>query len=345
MLLVTEEPALAAEVQRSAAGAGVRVEVRGWSGEALARWPGAAVVLVGDDAAEAVAATAPRRREGVHLLCRGAPGPEAFRAAVEVGAEGVYAVAEARAHLADLLQEHTTVRAPGRVVALLPGSGGAGATTSVAAVAQAAVRDGSRVVALDCDPWGPGLDRVLGADETTGLGWREIVASPGRIAPASLAEGVPRHDGVGVVAGAREALSASVVRDVVEAARRSHDLVLLDLPRGAPGLVGDLLGHVDLTLLVVRPTLAGVAAAARQVALHASVTTELGLVVRGRGIGPHAVAEAVGASVLAHLPDHPRVEETVDLGLGPLPHGRGAWARSVASLLGVVLHESLRGAA
>lgn len=338
VLVVTGDAEVASEVERCAAGVGAPLQVVAWSGEALARWSTAAVVLLGDDVAVPAVVAAPRRREGVHLLCRGTPGREQFRAGVELGVESVTALDGARGWLGRLLQERATPRSPGRVVAAMAGSGGAGATTTVAALAQVAARRGAAVVVVDCDPWGAGVARVLGADDPVGVGWREIIASPGRIGPASLAEGVPRHVGVGVVTGAAEELDVAVVRDVVESARLGHDLVLVDLPRGRPDLAREVVARSDRSVVLVRPRLAGTAAAARRVEAWGAGGPAAGLVLRGPGFPEATVAAAVGLPVVARLPEARDVEESVDLGLGPVRSHRGAWPRSVGRLLDEVVH-------
>lgn len=338
VLAVTRDPALVAEVQRCAAGTGVEVEVREWGPEVMSRWAGASMVLLGDDVTAAVAAAGLRRRDEVHLLCRGTPGADDYRYAVAVGAESVTGLDAARDRLRDLLQERVTAGARGQVVAVLPGSGGAGASTTVAALAQAASRRGLDVLVLDCDPTGAGVARILGADDLTGLGWSDLLASPGRVGPVSLADAVPRVGPVGVVAGARDTVPGAVVSEVAETARRVHDLVLVDLPRHGAA-TGGVVARADRSLLVVRPGLVGVAAAVRQVDSWAGVTGDpagparVGVVVRGRGAASSSVSDALGLPVVARLPEHRDVEEALALGLGPVPRRRGAWARAVESLL------------
>lgn len=337
VLVVSQDAALVDEVQRCAAGAGRTVEVPPVA-EALRRWPSARVVLLGDDALGGALAAGPRRRPDVHLLCRGAPLTEHYRVGVGLGVESVTPLDDLRDWLGDLLQERAATGPPGRVVALVPGSGGAGATTTAAGLAQVAGRRGLQVMALDCDPWGPGLDRVVGVDERSGLGWPEIVASPGRIASTSLAQAVPRHDGIGLVVGAAEPPPPSVARDVVEAARRGHDLVVVDLPRGQVALAREVLARSDRRLLVAWPSVAGLAAASRQV-------VELGagmeVVARRGGLGDDAVRSATGAPLLARLPTRRGLDEAIDLGLGPVPSRRGALARALNALLDGLLDEVL----
>lgn len=341
VLVVTDSPDLVAELQGCVAGTGVGVEVCSWGPAAAARWPSAPVVLLDADVVASVAAAGLRRRPEVHLLCRAAPGPDDYRAAVAVGAESVTSVLGGRDRLRDLLQERVAPGSPGQVVAVVPGSGGAGASTLVAALAQAAGRRGDEVLVLDCDPTGAGMARILGDDSMTGLGWPDLLASPGRVGPVSLAEAVPRVGGVGVLGAPPAELSAAVVCEVAETARRVHDLVLVDLPRHGSA-TGDVMARADRSLMVVRPGLTGVAAAARQVETWGwppevdAARSGVDVVLRGRGASPETVAGAVGFPVLARLPDHRGVEESVDLGLGPLPGRRGAWARAVGALLDTV---------
>ena len=72
--------------------------------------------------------------------------------------------------------------------------GGAGASVFAAALAATAERAGRGVVLADCDPWGPGLDVMLGIEDRGGIRWDEL-AAPVRAAatrcPAPGAAGRP----------------------------------------------------------------------------------------------------------------------------------------------------------
>src|SRR5690606_34514557 len=134
-------------------------------------WAAAAVVFIGADLAASLARASPRRRPHVHLVCRGLADEAHFRAAVEVGAESVVAMASDSGWIADLIAERAEPRAPGQVVAVVPGSGGAGASTFACALAQAATARG-RALVVDADPRGAGIDRILGLESRPGLRWR-----------------------------------------------------------------------------------------------------------------------------------------------------------------------------
>ena len=89
---------------------------------------------------------------------------------------------------------------------------------------------------VDTDRIGPGLDRVLGMEGRTGVRWDELCRTTGRLGAVSLREGVPRKATLGVLtcyAGRQPPLPAFAVREVVAAAQRGHDTVVVDLPAGA----------------------------------------------------------------------------------------------------------------
>jgi secretion/DNA translocation related CpaE-like protein len=335
VLLVSDDEVLLEELQRLAAGAGVVPEVAGREAAALRAWGRAGVVLVGADLAESMAVLRPPRRAGVHVVARSEVGGWLFRSAVVLGAESVLELGVAGDWLGQLFSELGDPRPPGRVLAVMPGSGGAGATTLACALVQVAAAHGP-VLLVDADPLGPGADRVLGLDGVPGLRWDALAGTTGRLSGASLRDAVPRREQLGVLTwgGPLDAEpAAEVLRETLEAARRAHDLVVVDLPRRVGAATSELLTRCDQLLVVVRPTLTGVAAATRQVA---ALEGRGLLVVRGRGLSPETVARAVGAEVLAEVPEQRGIEESVDLGLGPVRGGRGALGRAAARLLSSV---------
>ncbi len=145
------------------------------------------------------------------------------------------------------------------VVGVVGGSGGAGATTLACALAQAAARTGD-VVVVDCDPLGPGLDRVLGLDRGAGFRWDALCQTTGRLSARALREALPRRERLGVLtwqAGSTATLQAFAVREALSAARRGHDTVVVDLPRTADPLVDEVASRCDVLLLVVAADRAG----------------------------------------------------------------------------------------
>jgi secretion/DNA translocation related CpaE-like protein len=337
-LVVSRDASLVDEVTRLAAAAGVTPDVRPPGVPALQGWFLAPLVLVGLDATEELTALAPQRRPQVQVVCSEVEEESAYRTALALGAERVLALPRDAAWLTQrLIDAADDGLGAGRLVGVVGGSGGAGATTFACALGQVAARHGTAVV-VDTDPLGPGVDRVLGLDSTEGVRWSDLAATTGRLGARSLREALPRQDRLAALtwsAGSASPLSSDVVRDCLSAARRGHDLVVVDLPRGAEPLVAELVARCDLVVVVVAPTLCGVASTSGLVARFGGLG-HWGIVVRGRGLDPGGVAGATGLPLLAEMADQRRLAESVDLGLGPVRSRRGPLARAAAQVLAQV---------
>ena len=336
-LIVTRDQALLDELLRLAAAAGVRPDVAADGGAALRGWAGAPLVLVGADAAEDLARISPARRPRVYVVAWGVVADELFRVAMAVGAESVAQLPRSEAWLTELLTDLGDEGGPateGLLVGVTGGSGGAGATTFAAALGQVGARRG-RAVVVDADPLGPGVDRVLGLEDRDGVRWDGLCDTTGRLSARALREALPRREDLGALswrAGPPGALQAFAAREVLSAARRGHDLVVVDLPRTPDPLLDEIAARCDRLLVVVVPTVAGVASAVRTCARHRDPTT-VRLVLRGRGIEPQQVARATGVPVLATMPDQRGLAEAIDLGLGPVRSRRGALGRAASEVL------------
>lgn len=340
-LLVTRDETLRDAIARLAAAGGSAPQIVADAPSALRAWAAADLVLVGADVVSEVAALGPPRRDRVHVLGAGASGDPTWREALAIGAESVVELPAAETWLIDTLtdladsaENANRGSAGGRTFAVLGGSGGAGATTLACALGQYAARTGPSVV-IDCDRLGPGVDRILGLEDRAGFRWDALAQTTGRLSSRSLREALPRRGGLGALswrAGSEGRLSPDALREVLSAARRGHDVVVLDLPRCAESVVDEVVSRCDLTLLVLRSTVAGVASAAR---LRARLGdgTRVGLVLRGYGAAEADVARVVGAPVIAEMSDQRGLCEAIDLGWGPLRRQRGPLARVCGELL------------
>jgi secretion/DNA translocation related CpaE-like protein len=189
---------------------------------------------------------------------------------------------------------------------------------------------------VDLDPLGPGCDRVLALDDAPGVRWDSLGTASGRLSGRSLREAVPQRDGLGVLgwASSAAALDARAVREALSAARRGHDTVVVDLPRSGD-LVAETVARCTLVVVVVVPTVTGVAAAARWVAALPD-PGHIRVAVRGHHADPHRVAALVGAPVLVTMADQRGLAEALDLGLGPVRSRRGPLAAAARELLAAV---------
>ena len=308
-LVVSDDDDLLDDLLRLLAVAGAEAQ-RATGGPALRRaYQDAPLVLVGADALPAGALRALPRRPGVVIVtARELPAAE-WAAAVEVGAERVAVLPDDEAWL--LARAGAAVRSPverGRLIAIGASCGGAGASTLAAAVALAAAPG---AVLVDGDPWGGGLDLLLGAEGVEGLRWPDLAGLRGRISGDALIAALPESWGVHVLAASRSSPAAvppEALLAVLEAVRSGGMPVVVDLPRGAPeddGSTADaVLAEADLAVLVVPARLRAATAARLLVEAPSSSWSSAQLVVRpvGGGLSTTDVADVVGRPVLAELP-------------------------------------------
>ncbi len=337
-LLLTADDLLESDLLRLAAAAGVVLDVQRDPDRAARTWATAPVVLVGADRATVVALAAMPRRPQVFVVAPEAAADRLYRTAVDLGAASVVELPGCESWLVELLTD-TADEERGRsvAVAVVGGSGGVGATVLTAALALTAGRSGP-ALAVDLDPLGPGLRRVVGVEEPPGVTWRELADSRGRLGSRALRDALPGVGDVRVLGHAEGDLSPpapTVVREVLSAGRRGHDWVVVDLPRGMEPHAAPALGGCDHVVLVARAALGAVASAARVADRLRGEATSLGVVVRtGAGTaGAAEVARAVGVELLAELPDQRRLDEHLDLGLGPVHGRRSPLARTARRLL------------
>ncbi len=331
VLLLTRSAPTHETVVALGAAAGVEVDVGADPSLTLAAWSRADLVLVGADVAEEVAGLAPPRRAGVHVVGP-SPGDAAFRYAVALGAASVVDLPDGSSWLADALADVGERASPGRVVGVVGGAGGAGATTLACALAQWHASRGPTLL-VDADPLGPGVDRLLGLERHGGVRWEGLTETAGRLGARALREGVPREGALGVLtwSGVRRRLDVPTARRMLDAAVRGHGLVVLDLARqGGPSLA-ELADRCDDLLVVTPATVPGLAATARLVA-DLGRSGRAGLVVRPGGLSDAEVARVTGLPVVAALGDQRGLAASVDRGLGPLT-GRGPLARAARDLL------------
>ena len=292
------------------------------------------MVLVGADLVPALVELAPPRRPGVQVVAWSPVPTGSFRDALLVGAERVVELPVGAELIAELLTDLEEVgRGEGVLVGVVGGSGGAGATTLACGLGQVAAARGPTLV-VDLDPLGPGCDRVLALDDAPGVRWDSLGTASGRLSGRSLREAVPRRDGLGVLGWASVSVCRSTPARSARPCRRRAAATTRwsSTSRAAGDLVAETVARCALVVLVVVPTVTGVAAAARWVAALPD-PGRVRLLVRGRGADPRRVAALVGAPVLATMADQRGLAEALDLGLGPVRSRRGPLAAAARELL------------
>jgi secretion/DNA translocation related CpaE-like protein len=345
---------LADEVLRLAAAAGCEPDLVADPAAVRQRWATAPLLLLDVQAARSSATAGLPRRDGVVIVTAGgagnlasaAPDPEVWQCAVAVGAEHVAVLPDAEAWLVGALADAMESPGdPGRVLAVLGGRGGAGASVFAAAVAVATVESGRGALLVDCDALGGGLDLALGAEEIDGLRWSGFALGGGRVAAAALHAALPttrvgHRGGLTVLSCDRDGQGPDgvAVRTVCGAGRRAGETVVCDVPRypSEPGTAA--LETADLAVLVVPAEVRACAAASAVAARVLRFGVSLQLVVRGPapgGLTPRDVSRALGLPLLAAMRPQPGLASALDRGAVP-GRSRGPLATAAAQVLEVL---------
>ena len=164
-------------------------------------WREATVVAVGGDRAERLAELGLPRRPDVFVVGDDADSEQLCRWSIPLGA-AVAPLPSSDSWFAAALADAVGCRdGDGRLVAVVAASGGVGASTCAAALAVTAAEQGQRTMLLDGDPWGGGLDLLLGAEHAEGWRWPRLMDASGHL--GDLTGQLPHVDGVDLLAAGR----------------------------------------------------------------------------------------------------------------------------------------------
>lgn len=143
---------------------------------------------------------------------------------------------------------------PAPCLAVVGAGGACGASTLVTALTVTAARAGWSAVAVDADPWGGGLDTLFDLAAAAGIRWPDLSGSDGRLPAGALLQRLPTADsGARVVScDGPDPLPPDCLGEVIAAARRACDLVVVDLPRDL-AVADAALDLADALIVVTAP--------------------------------------------------------------------------------------------
>lgn len=337
VLCVLDDGELRDIVDRVSAAVGLRART---APAALTRktWSTATAVVL--DEAGARRCVGMPRRAGLILVCPGEPHESSWRTAIAVGAQHVCALPghedRLTRHLADAAEEASGVAGDGRVVAVVGGRGGAGASVFAAALAQTA----GRSLLVDVDPWSGGIDLLLGSESVPGLRWPDLSLQGGRLSWPAVRDALPDHRGVSVLSGTRSCheMDAGPVQAILDAGRRGGVMVICDLPRRATPGATAAAECADLLVIITTCDVRGIAATSALAPVLRMSNPNLGLVVRGPspgGLRAREAADVTGLPLLAAMRPEPMLGERLER--GGLRFGRRSpLAAAAREVLGVL---------
>ena len=328
-LVVTADEAMLDEALRLCAAVGSSPVIARDIATARRSWKVAPAVLVGNDLAPELARTEPPRRNGVVLLGRTLT--ELWPVAIAIGAERVCQLPADQDAVIELLANTLEGKGEACVVSVVGGCGGAGATTLAASLVLAGAGRGLSSLLLDADPFGGGIDLVLGHENVEGMRWPDLDHTQGRVSGDSLRQVLPSKAGVSTLSWDRgegsQALTPGSIQSVLAAAARAFDLVAVDVPRVFDSVTEEILGRSVLTVLLVPEDIHALSASARVLSRLRRHTGNIALLTRARrgGIGADAVSETLGLPVIGRVRHQRFLAANLDSGEGP---GRSRTLRS-----------------
>ena len=235
---------------------------------------------------------------------------------------------------------------PGQVLAVTGARGGLGASVLLLHLAWALGRAGRRVAMMDLDPTG-GLDLLCGQSVLTGLRWADLPAEESAFRPGHLVGALPVWHAMPVLTGDVRGGPLPCAEAVLEAMRAEHDVVLVDLPRGAPPPPGA--GVLILTGLDLRSAVAAESTASRlrgtapaavvpadaEAATADAAAAEVPVWLVARQVGEDVLAEDLelitGCPVLGQVPTDRVLAKRLALGEDPV-RARSALRRAAGAL-------------
>ena len=235
---------------------------------------------------------------------------------------------------------------PAQVLAVTGARGGLGASVLLLHLAWALGRAGRRVAMMDLDPTG-GLDLLCGQSVLTGLRWADLPAEESAFRPGHLVGALPVWHAMPVLTGDVRGGPLPCAAAVLEAMRAEHDVVLVDLPRGAsppPGAGVLIVTGLDLRSAVAAESIASrlrgtapaaVVAADAEAAAAADAAAGVPVWLVARQVGEDVVVEDLelitGCPVLGQVPTDRVLAKRLALGEDPV-RSRSALRRAASAL-------------
>lgn len=330
-LVVTADPDLLDDLLRLATAGGTEVVVAADPAAARPRFAAAPLVIIGVDQVPAcLAARLPRRSRVVVAGRR--PWPSGVDEAIaRLRPVEVCQLPDGEAWLVDRLAEGPG-RPMGRILAVIGGSGGAGASILAGGLAITSATSGHRTLLVDADPLGGGLDLLLGWERIDGLRWPALTGAGGRVDPPTLLRALPHRGDLVLLSFARDEspiVPGEAMAATLDAGRRARDVIITDLPRQLDDAAVLALESADRAVLIVPAELRATAGAARIAQMIRFHRDELSVVVRGPAPGKlkaRDIAAALRLPLAGSLRPEPAMCQALERGAPPASSGKGPLA-------------------
>lgn len=278
----------------------------------------------------------------IWIVTSGPAGPQAWQAATQHRADHIASLPGDRASITQALTIKRTRRA--ETTSFVSLGNGIGTSTVACHVAAALSRMHDGVVLVDMDLRDGGLDISLGHENEQGCSWFEAHNTL-RTSRSEFSSRLPRWNDLAYLAVPIGAQAPDEFRsfDVLDAVLNDFRHVVIDVDPHDEA--GELIERSDNVCFVVTNSLRGIAVAQSRLKKFDTLPDAVGLVVReipGCPVAPLMVAQTMGLPLWGSVPTDPRVVETTEQGLGPIPIRSGSFNRSIGSIVNQLMRSEVQ---
>lgn len=270
------------------------------------------------------------------LVVIGATNTQTWSSALHLSAKHVANIPESREWLIEHLSE--PFKSKGQSVAVVPASGGAGASLVACGLAFHARQIFHEVALVDLDYACASLDIMFGLENQAGMRWHDFSDLSGAISGSDIHRSLPSRDNVALLShGQLTSAETSIPRSLIlDKLKEVCDLTVMDFPKVSDkNFSSDILSDCDLVLITTTATVRGCASAKRSIASIAGYAKNIELVVRnvpGSNLDPMQIAELLNTPLACVINSDVRIVEQVEQGFGVSGINLGGFTRNLNSL-------------
>lgn len=276
------------------------------------------------------------------LVVAGATNTQTWSSALRLSAKHVATVPDSRDWLIENLCE--PIKSKGLTVALVPASGGAGASLLSCGLAFHARQLFQNVALVDLDPNSASLDIAFGAENQSGMRWHDFAELSGSINGNDIYRSLPMRDNIGLLThGQLTSAESSIPKELILGKLKEVcDLVIYDFPKLSDKQFSlEALTESDLVFVVATATVRGCASAKLTIAGLAGYAKSIELVVRtapGSNLNPMQIAELLNTPLASVIRTDVRIVEQIEQGFGVSGINLGSFTRNLNALAHRILN-------
>ena len=272
----------------------------------------------------------------VILVAIGAPNTQTWSSALQISARHVATIPDSREWLIENLNE--PIKSKGLSVALVPASGGSGASLLACGLTYHSRQLFQNVALVDLDQSSASLDITFGLENNPGMRWHDFSELSGSINGSDVFKSLPSRDGVGLLTHGQLSVAESpIARNLIlDKLKEACELVVIDFPKASDkDFPLDVISECDLVLVVTTATVRGCATTKRSIAGLAGYAKNIELVVRtvpGSNLEPIQIAELLNTPLASVITTDARIVEQIEQGFGVSGINLGGFTRNLNSL-------------